>query len=63
MTTKPGMKLLDFRLAKLKGEVVPAFTFLQMAAADPSQPLTAKGNILGTLQSTAPEQLRQLHYE
>ena len=56
MLTKAGAKLLDFGLAKLRPPgTVGAEGF--SAAATKSEPLTARGTLLGTLPYMAPEQL------
>ena len=56
MITKSGTKLLDFGLAKLKGDAGAVSPLSQMPTQDASA-LTAEGTILGTLQYMAPEQL------
>lgn len=52
MLTKSGTKLLDFGLAKLKPESVPATVTLTEMATD--RRLTAAGMLLGTLQYMSP---------
>ena len=54
MLTKSGTKLLDFGLAKLQQEAVPAPSISRLSTQDN---LTDEGTILGTYQYMAPEQV------
>src|SRR6202043_1193809 len=55
MLTKSGTKLLDFGLAKLAQEAVPAVPDSQLPTLQSA--ITGEGAILGTLQYMAPEQV------
>jgi len=58
MLTKPGVKLLDFGLAKFQPGAVTSTSDSRFATeVQASQPLTEHGRVLGTFQYTAPEQL------
>ena len=59
MLTKTGAKLMDFGLAKAVPEQSPPSTGLTATLVNPgaSQPLTAKGTVVGTFQYMAPEQI------
>jgi|HubBroStandDraft_2_1064218.scaffolds.fasta_scaffold00938_12 Tol biopolymer transport system component len=55
MLTKAGAKLMDFGLAKTTAAETSSLSAVTMSAA--SEPLTAQGTLLGTLQYMSPEQL------
>lgn len=59
MLTKTGAKLMDFGLAKTVCAEPPPSTGLTATLVTPnaSQPLTAKGTVVGTFQYLAPEQV------
>ena len=56
MLTRSGVKLLDFGLAKIAAEARPS-ELSSFPTQAPSQPLTARGTVMGTVQYMAPEQL------
>ena len=55
MVTKPGIKLLDFGLAKFRQESLAVSEDSEQATRQ--KPLTGAGTVLGTIQYMAPEQL------
>jgi len=55
MLIKSGTKLLDFGLAKLKQEAIPAIPESQLPTMKSA--ITGEGTLLGTLQYMAPEQV------
>src|ERR1700680_701739 len=55
MLIKSGTKLLDFGLAKLKQEAIPAIPESQLPTMKSA--ITGEGTVLGTLQYMAPEQV------
>jgi serine/threonine protein kinase len=57
MLTKSGAKLMDFGLAKPVASANPPSSGLTLTLANPSQPLTAEGTVVGTFQYMSPEQV------
>ncbi|MBI2678273.1 MAG: serine/threonine-protein kinase [Candidatus Koribacter versatilis] len=57
MLTKAGAKLLDFGLAKERSSGLAANAMTAMVTQTKTEPLTARGTIVGTFQYMAPEQV------
>src|SRR3954468_3004557 len=57
MLTKAGAKLLDFGLAKERSSGIAANAMTAMVTQTKTEPLTARGSIVGTFQYMSPEQV------